>query len=277
MLAQTSYTLTLQASATGTVTTGNLNCGAACTSLGVCSSGSGSKLSATLIRFDINLSPNATVSSASLSLPIALAGSGSASMGVYAVSANWTMPTGNGADNNPCGGNTPGTGEPTYENQITPSTAWATAPGSTGALLLSLTPTSNTPSDSFATNRQSGSFTALVRQWVANNATNFGIVVVPRNTSDFNVFFGKPTLTIVSDQFVPTSPPIKSVTYNPTATRNPLGTGVYVPTRYVRTTTNGAVIGGVIGGVAAVIIIVSVATICLRTDTRVGTRRRYRY
>lgn len=274
----TTNTVTVSASSSGTIASGT-NCGASCSALGVCTSST--TASAVLMRWNLASfsSANASISAASLTLPVSINGVGVPTMSVYGVSANWVTPT--GSNTNPCVGGTPGTGQPTIDLQATPSTAWTATAGVNGSLLLSLTPLNNQVGDAFATSRSSAALLALVQFWVANPSSNFGLVVVgPNSTTTSSVFLGTPTLTITSDQLVPVATPTKSVTYTPptytTGTRTP--NGVLIPTRYT-STTSGAIVGGVIGGLAAVILIIAVATAFLRggSSTSYRSRRVYRY
>lgn len=282
----------MSASASGTITSGDLNCGSSssnCIALGVCASST--KTSAVLTRFAFpSFTVNTTINSASLTLPVTVAGSGSPTISIYVVSADWTTPTGTAVDTNPCTSGTPANGQPTYESQsyssTATSTAWAAAAGQSGSPLLTLTPLNNLKDDTFATGRSSAALLAVVRGWINGSLPNHGLVIVGPNTSTTaqSIFFGTPSLSITSDQFVPVTPPTKSVTYTPptSVTRTP--SGIYIPTRYIRGTTNGAVIGGVIGGVAFVILAIAVITAVLRggssssySSRRTYGRRTYRY
>lgn len=282
------YSSTLSATASGTITSGDLNCGSStsnCIALGVCTSAT--KTSAVLTRFSFTSFPTTTtVVSASLTLPVTVAGAGAPSISIYAVSADWTTPTGTAVDTNPCTSGTPGAGQPTYEHQALPSTTWSSTAGQTGALLIGpLSPLNNNIGDAFATGRSSQALLNLVRQWVNGTTPNFGLVIVGANSTDTNrLFLGTPTLTISTDQFVPVTPPTKSVTYTPPTSTTRTPSGIYIPTRYTGGTGNGAIIGGVIGGVAFVILAIAAITAVLRggssssySSRRSYGRRTYRY
>lgn len=221
----------------------------------------------------------AQIYSIKFDFPIAFQGTGAAVASIYAVERNWTQAT--GSNTNPCLGETVKTGEPSWEYVESSTVAWSSNAGVTGPLLAQLSPLNNHPSDTFTIDVSTQGLSDIVRSWIVDPSTNFGIVIVPQNSTVYSgILFASPVLRIESNQVVPSTPPISPVNYaSPIPGRRPgtLGGTVSTPTRYATTNSNAAIVGGVIGGAFALILIISIVTMILRGGSTTSTYRSSTY
>ena len=161
-------------------------------------------------------------------------------------------------------------GEPTWELQSSPSDAWTNGGGRTGSYLFQTQVGTNALGSPDLSTLSNANFLSLVRAWKSSPSTNYGLSVLVRSGSSGVVYFGarnnadvalRPTLTLTYNTEVGAPPP----PIVPQNYANPVGgVGLRVPSRYASSSTSGAIVGGVIGGIAALMLIIAIATIILR-------------
>lgn len=228
---------------------------------------------ASLIKFDLSSLPSdAVITNAYLSLFITQPGNDLPTLTVDRATAAWNQSI-NGAGKQPTTGDLPLDGDPTWTYSAQPYTAWSTAGAAGGALMMNMATSTNTADDTSLQHQAITSTTALayINSWVTSPATNFGIVV-RLSSATGTVIFGShaittttlaPTLdlTYTTNSGTP-PPPSKSVNYAPPPGRF----GIGVPVSTINSNSNsGAIIGGVIGGIMGVFVIITIATIFIRS------------
>lgn len=218
----------------------------------------------TLMKFDLSSIPaGATIDSARLNIFPSQPVSGNTEIAVYAVPDSW-VPTARPAALGT--GQAPVAGEPTWTYSSFNTDKWADdgVVSNAAAALLSATLVDTEGSDAtLTTNWNTPAFLTQVRSWTT---TNNGIVIVGKTADRFARFYAKgssetakrPNLSITYTTTTPVTPPTNIVNFAP-----PPGIG---GTRYRATSGNSAaIVGGVVGGVMALVLIIAIINIVLRS------------